>query len=87
MVPARNICPGPERMTAYHSYHMSEYYGRPSRKEFICVDCNAGSVPGTHASVIVSLLYPVEGHCVANGGLSCEPYVNGFGLTCMVCTI
>ncbi|KAJ8024998.1 Short-chain collagen C4 [Holothuria leucospilota] len=87
MVPARNICPGPEWTMEYHGHLMTEYFGRNSRKEFICVDRNAVSVPGTSASVTASLLYPVESRCVSNGGLPCGPYVNGYELTCAVCTI
>ncbi|XP_078364890.1 uncharacterized protein LOC144649289 isoform X2 [Oculina patagonica] len=82
MMPARNDCPS-GWTEEYHGYLMTEYYGHKKQRDFICVDENAESVPGTKASKDGALLYPVQGQC---GSLPCGPYVAGREFTCAVCT-
>ena len=82
MIPARNDCPS-EWTEEYHGYLMTEHYNHKSQRDFICVDKDAESIPGSQANLNGALLYPVEGHC---GTLPCGPYVQGRELTCAVCT-
>ncbi|XP_002739530.1 uncharacterized protein LOC100376133 [Saccoglossus kowalevskii] len=85
MIPARNQCPSTEWTREYYGYLMSEHHGH-KRTEYICVDHQADGRTGTHHSLNGALLYPVEGRCDA-GSLPCGPYVNGYELTCAVCTV
>ena len=62
---------------------MAEHHACQKLSEFICVDRDAGCVPGSAASKDTGLLYPGEGAC---GSLACLPYVDGRELTCAVCT-
>ena len=82
MRPARNDCPS-GWTEEYHGYLMTEHRGHKKQRDFICVDENAESVPGTSANKDGALLYPVQGHC---GALPCKPYVAGREFTCAVCT-
>ncbi|KAI8480744.1 hypothetical protein Bbelb_415370 [Branchiostoma belcheri] len=88
MVPARNICPSGWTqeykgflMAAYQ--HSSSYY----RSQYICVDEAFETVPSTGANTDGARLYPTEGKCTSGGGLPCSPYIDGYELTCTVCTI
>ena len=82
MMPARNDCPS-GWTEEYHGYLMTAYYNHKNQKDFICVDKDAESVPGSEANKNGALLYPVEGKC---GALPCGPYVDHRELTCAVCT-
>ena len=82
MMPARNDCPT-GWTEEYHGYLMTEYYGHKKQRDFICVDEDAESIPGSQANKNGALLYVVEGVC---GNLPCGPYVNSRELTCAVCT-
>ena len=82
MMPARNDCPS-GWTEEYHGYLMTAYHGHRHSTEFICVDENAESIPGSGANKNGALLYPVEGAC---GSLPCGPYVAGREFTCAVCT-
>ena len=84
MMPARNDCPT-GWTEEYHGYLMTEYYGHKKQLDFICVDKDAESIPGSQANKDGALLYFVEGRC-GIGNLPCGPYVNGRELTCAVCT-
>ena len=82
MMPARNDCPS-GWTEEYHGYLMTNYHSYSHSSDFVCVDGNPESVPGSHASKSGALLCPVEGVC---GSLPCLPYVDGRELTCAVCT-
>ena len=81
MIPARNICPKGWTME-YNGYLMAAY-DNYQRTEFICVDGKGVVAPGTYEGKDGAVLYFVEGHC---GSLPCRPYVEGYELTCVVCT-
>ena len=85
MMPARNDCPS-GWTEEYHGYLMSEHYGHKRSSDYICVDENAESVPGTGANHDGALLYLVEGKCHQSTSLRCSVYVAGRELTCAVCT-
>ncbi|KAJ8047309.1 Short-chain collagen C4 [Holothuria leucospilota] len=87
MVPARNICPGPEWTKEYSGYLVSEHYNHAGRTEYVCMDRNPEAVPRSSHNADGSLFYSVEGRCGSHGsGLPCGPYVDGYELTCAVCT-
>ncbi|XP_028519315.1 short-chain collagen C4-like [Exaiptasia diaphana] len=82
MVPGTYECPlGWHR--EYYGYLMTAHYSHNHPTDFICVDENAQGRTGTHQDVDGALLYLVEGYC---GSLPCGPYVDGYELTCAVCT-
>jgi len=82
MIPATYRCPS-GWTREYYGYLMAERYMHKHSSSFICVDSYAETVPGSHANRDGAILYPVEGVC---GSLPCSPYVNGWELTCVVCT-
>ena len=82
MIPARNVCPSGWTME-YKGYLMSANYGYKGRTQFICVDGKAEGTHGSYADKDGAHLRFVEGSC---GSLPCPPYVQGYELTCVVCT-
>ncbi|XP_078583545.1 uncharacterized protein LOC144866163 [Branchiostoma floridae x Branchiostoma japonicum] len=82
MIPARLSCPQ-GWYKEYSGYLMSSNYNHNSNSDFICVDGAPNLVPGSAANDNGALLYLVEAQC---GSLPNGPYVNGFELTCVVCT-
>ncbi|XP_071493239.1 uncharacterized protein [Diadema antillarum] len=86
MIPGRNVCPSQEWRLEYKGYLMSGLYTH-KKTEFICMDGNATALPGTTGSQDGGAFYMVESRCLAGGGMPCGPYVNGYELTCAVCTI
>ena len=87
MIPARNVCPSSEWRLEYAGYLMSDYYSSHYRTEYVCMDREMEAEPGTGANVNGALFYFTEARCLAGGGLPCGPYVDGYELTCAVCTI
>nr|XP_006813907.1 PREDICTED: uncharacterized protein LOC102809962 [Saccoglossus kowalevskii] len=83
MVPARNECPSEEWTREYHGYLMTQRHSF-DRSEFICVDRYPEARPGSVDNHNGALLYPVEARC---GSLPRGPYIEGYEITCAVCTI
>ena len=82
MVPARQDCvPGWHR--EYFGYLMSGRYNQAAASQFVCVDREPESVPGSVSDQNGKLFYFVEGIC---GSLPCPPYENNREITCSVCT-
>ncbi|XP_030845428.1 uncharacterized protein LOC115925527 [Strongylocentrotus purpuratus] len=86
LLPGRNECPSSKWRLEYKGYLMSSCYTHKTRTDFVCMDEDAEAVPGTTGSQDGALFYMVEARCSA-GGIQCGPYVNGYELTCAVCTI
>ena len=86
MIPARNVCPSSEWRFEYAGYLMSNRYDF-TKSEFVCVDREMEAEPGTNGNENGALFYLTEARCLTGGGLPCGPYVNGYELTCAVCTI
>ncbi|EDO34734.1 predicted protein [Nematostella vectensis] len=82
MVPAQYTCPA-GWTREYYGYLMTSHYGHKHSSQFVCVDQDAEYRYGTKPSVDGALLFPVEGRC---GALPCGPFVDGYELTCAVCT-
>ncbi|XP_065835020.1 short-chain collagen C4-like isoform X2 [Oscarella lobularis] len=83
-IPARNVCPSGWRKE-YDGYLMTERHNHAHTRDFLCVDKDAESVPGTRANINGALLYFVDGRC--GGYLKCGPYIHNADLSCAVCTI
>ena len=83
MTPARDDCPH-GWTEEYHGYLMTEHYDHSMSRNFICVDQEPESVPGSHTNHNGALLYLVQPDCGHFAG--CPPYYNGRELTCAVCT-
>ena len=54
-----------------------------NNKDFVCLDEEPEAMPGSQHDFNGALLLAVEGVC---GSLPCPPYVNGWELTCVVCS-
>ncbi|KAK3099862.1 hypothetical protein FSP39_010861, partial [Pinctada imbricata] len=67
----------------YSGYLMSGYHGHEAASQYICLDKDAETLPGTSANKDGKLLYLVEARC---GSLKCPPYYEGRELACVVCT-
>ncbi|XP_019637179.1 PREDICTED: uncharacterized protein LOC109479634 [Branchiostoma belcheri] len=83
MIPARLSCPR-GWSKEYSGYLMSEHYSHNSNKNFICVDGAPQLREGSSANFDGALLHLVEARC---GSLPCGPYIDGYELTCVVCTL
>lgn len=81
MIPATNECPSGWTRD-YHGYLMSSSRNHHA-SEFVCVDEEAEGLPNSSKNKKGALLFPVEGRCEA---LSCNKYINGRELTCVVCS-
>ena len=86
MIPARKGCPSSAWRFEYRGYLMAERWNHSGRTEYVCVDKDMQTEPGTNADVNGALFYLVEGRCLTGGGLPCGPYMHGWELTCVVCT-
>ncbi|XP_046343732.1 uncharacterized protein LOC124124576 [Haliotis rufescens] len=82
MVPARNEC-FPQWHLEYKGYLFGGATGYTGSTDYVCVDEDPESVPGGHANKEGHIFYLVKSAC---GSLPCPPYVNGWELTCAVCT-
>ena len=82
MIPGTNVCTqGWHRQ--YSGYLMAGEYDHAAGSEFICVDTEMDSRPGTTADNNGKLLYFTVTRC---GSLPCQPYVNNKIVTCVVCS-
>ena len=81
IIPAKRTCPAGWTME-YRGYLMTQHI-HSNANDFICVDEEPEGWLGSYASNEGALLYTVEGIC---GSLPCPPYVNGWELTCVVCS-
>ncbi|PIK38185.1 putative short-chain collagen C4 [Apostichopus japonicus] len=91
MMPAKNACPSEDWTLEYGGYLMAERsYSSHMRSMYICVDRELQTRERTHGLGTDhnrGLLDLVESRCVVSGGgLPCSPYVDGYELTCAVCT-
>ncbi|XP_064604493.1 short-chain collagen C4-like [Liolophura sinensis] len=81
MIPARLECPIGWTVE-YLGFLMAAHYSH-RRSEYVCVDQDPDTHPGTAKNVNSNLLYIVEDVC---GPLPCPNYVDGYEVTCVVCT-
>ena len=82
MIPAITTCPrGWNR--EYYGYIMTSLYSDNGRSEFLCIDKDQKSLPGSAGNQNGALLYHVRATCT---GIHCPPYDSGKALTCVVCS-
>ena len=81
MVPAKRTCPT-GWTKEYDGLLASQHYTNTA-SDFICMSSGMESVPGRNANVHGGTVHVVEARC---GTLQCPPYVDGYELTCVVCT-
>lgn len=91
MVPGKNSCPSDEWTLEYGGYLMAERsHSVHHRSLHICVDREMQVLDRTSGGAsgnARALLNLVEGRCSSSGGgIPCGPYVDGFEITCAVCT-
>lgn len=91
MIPGKNICPDEDWTLEYGGYLMAERAHSAHRRSLhICVDREMETLRRTSGAAggnTRGLLDLVEGRCIASGGgLPCGPYVDGYEITCAVCT-
>jgi hypothetical protein len=82
MIPARTSCYGNWHLE-YNGYLMSGHYGHGGATDYVCVDKNPETIPGSNADTNGKLFYFVEAAC---GSLPCGPYIEGREIACAVCT-
>ncbi|KAK2171455.1 hypothetical protein NP493_1058g00002 [Ridgeia piscesae] len=82
MIPAKLSCP-PMWTKEYSGYLMAEYYAHRGRTTYVCVDNAPEVIQGGAAIRKGALFYNTEAFC---GSLPCPSYVNGWEITCVVCS-
>ena len=82
MIPAKRTCPAGWTFE-YEGVLASSHYNHQSASDFICVSSDPEATHGSQANHGGGQLFVAEAVC---GSLPCPPYVNGYELTCVVCT-
>jgi len=82
MIPAKNTC-YPGWILEYSGFLMTEHYAH-HRRDYVCMDGEAESLDDSYGNQEGALFYFVEGTC---GSLPCGPYIEGYELTCAVCSL
>ena len=85
MIPATTSCPS-GWTREYYGYIMTERDSHKGRSEYVCIDKDQKSRPGSAANVHGAGLYHVRASCT---GIHCPPYDpsnGGKALTCVVCS-
>lgn len=85
-VPAWNTCPSEAWTFEYTGFIASQKFNHDTRSEYICLDGESHGIPGTSGDSAGGNIYITETVCTT-GGLPCGPYVNGYELPCVVCTM
>ena len=81
MIPAKQTCP--TGWTLEYEGLLATQYHTAKGAEYVCVSSNPESSHSGHTNDNGGTLLVVEAQC---GSLPCPPYVNGYELTCVVCT-
>jgi len=84
MIPGRPDCGATGYDLQYKGFLVAEaFYAARQRTEFVCLDEAPEGRSGGSADNNNAVVYPVQAGC---GSLPCTPYVEGFEITCAVCT-
>ena len=81
MIPGRKSCPDGWTLE-YEGLLAAQHYSHKG-SDFVCVSSGMETSHSGKADQNGGLLYVVEAKC---GSLPCPPYVDGYELTCAVCT-
>ena len=82
MIPALKLCPGGWTLE-YGGYLTSSRYTH-TKATFECMDEAPEVIEGASANKNGALFYMVEADC--RQSLPCPSYIEGWALTCVVCT-
>ena len=83
MIPGTKKCPH-DWKEEYWGYLMTEHYNHNASRDFVCVDhAPEKGIEGGAPNDNGALFYFAEGRC---GSLPCQPYKDGYELSCVVCT-
>ncbi|XP_052799294.1 uncharacterized protein LOC128230906 [Mya arenaria] len=82
MVPAKNVC-HPGWTLEYAGYLMAER-STNNAKNYVCMDGVPDNLDKSRGDQGGALFYFVEASC---GSLPCDPYIQGYVLTCAVCSL
>ena len=83
MIPAKRTCPD-GWTKEYWGYLMAEHYDHAGRTTYVCMDNAPEVIEGGGLGKNGVLFYNSEATC--GGPLPCPNYVEGWELTCVVCT-
>ena len=83
MIPAKLTCPD-GWTKEYWGYLMAERYDHVGRTTYVCMDNAPEVIEGGGQDKDGVLFYNTEATC--GGPLPCPNYVNGWEITCVVCT-
>ncbi|KAI0233436.1 hypothetical protein LSAT2_016308, partial [Lamellibrachia satsuma] len=83
MIPAKLTCPD-GWTKEYSGYLMAEYYTHKGRTTYVCMDNAPEVIQGGSLNKNGALFYVTEATC--GGSLPCPNYVEGWEITCVVCT-
>ena len=81
MIPGRITCP-PSWTREYYGYIMAARFNH-QRSMFVCVDNGLEVIPQSAGDTLSATLHFTDVFC---NGIKCPPYVEGYELTCVVCT-
>ena len=81
MIAAKQTCP--DGWTKEYDGLLAAQRQDHRGSDFVCVSSGMESRPDGNGDANGGLLYVVEAQC---GSLPCDPYTNGYELTCVVCT-
>jgi hypothetical protein len=84
-VPAKKKCPTDTMILEYNGYLSSGVWDQ-QRTEFICLDAAPESIPGSVADNNGARITPAQVECDLKT-LPCPPYVEGYEVNCVVCTL
>lgn len=92
VIPGTNVCPGQDWTREYGGFLMAERtHVNHKRSLHICVDRELQVLErssGVTGGGKRGLLDFVESKCsTSGGGIPCGPYVDGYEMTCAVCTL
>ncbi|XP_033111228.1 uncharacterized protein LOC117112266 [Anneissia japonica] len=81
MIPAKRTCPS--GWTKEYGGLLMGSYKEYSGHNYLCIGRNPQARHGSMADNEGQLFYPTSGVC---SSLPCPPYVNGYEISCVVCT-
>ena len=82
MIPAKSTCHA-DWVLEYNGFLMSDQYLH-RRTDYVCMDSEAVGHNETQGNLNGAVFYFVEAKC---GALPCGPYIDGYELTCAVCSL
>ena len=82
MIPAMVNCP--TGWTKEYGGYVVSHGQIHTRTKFVCLDKAPEAVPGSGGNLNGALFYVVEAQCGVS--LDCPPYIDGYEISCVVCT-